>query len=144
MQYKIYKQFSMKNVEDVIKCDVKALLHFLKENHIYYSYMRKRFNNYHKNMKPKINTYIDLVNYILKEKNRYINSSLKEQLIIKNNFRELLIINDRLIMSCVLFASWADSPFEIADNSIEEYISWNNICRRFVKLKRLIYGNRQI
>ena len=58
----------MKTVEDVIKCDVKALLHFLKENHIYYSYMRKRFNIIHKNMKPNINRYIDLVNYILKEK----------------------------------------------------------------------------
>ena len=144
MQYKIYNQFSMNTVDDVIKCDVKALLHFLKENHIYYSYMRKRFNNIHKNMKPKINTYIDFVKYVLKEKHMYINSSLKEELIIKNNFRELLIINDRLIMSSVLFASWAASPFELADNSIEEDMLWHDICRRFVQLKRLIYGNRQI
>lgn len=134
----------MNTVDDVIKCDVKALLHFLKENHIYYSYMRKRFNNIHKNMKPKINTYIDFVKYVLKEKHMYINSSLKEELIIKNNFRELLIINDRLIMSSVLFASWAASPFELADNSIEEDMLWHDICRRFVQLKRLIYGNRQI
>lgn len=134
----------MKTVEDVIKCDVKALLHFLKENHIYYSYMRKRFNNYPNNMKPKINTYVDLVNFLLKEKHMYINSSLKEQLIIQNNFRELLIINDRLIMSSVLFASWAATPFEFADNAIEEDRSWNDICRRFVQLKRLIYGNIQI
>lgn len=130
----------LNHLYDVIHVDIKTLIHFLKEEHKFYPFLKKLCNT-NKNNKPQ--NYNEYYNFICNKSNIYISSVQNKNLMINNKWKEILIQNDKLLLSTILFATWSCEPLVLKNESQDENKVWCKATYDFIQLKKLIYGKLQ-
>lgn len=127
----------MKVMEDIVNLEIKLLIRFLKENHIFQLYFKKMWNENNYNA-PK--SLINYIKYINKEKLRYTNL-LPKYKIFEDKFHSIKFItsNETLFSDFKLFSHWTEYPLVLnKHSSIEEGFEWCRYKQNFIEFKKFL------
>lgn len=121
-------------LKTIITKDAKWLLHFLKETHLKTVYFNKMESCSYTPL--HINNYDRWLNRILSKSSYNIN--LYTLISNNNDFLKTLFECETLIKSPHLFAIWSNHPLLLSDTETDEILSWCEVSRDYMKLKKTL------
>ena len=120
-------------IEKYINQDMKFLLRFLKEKHIFKEYQKKFGNISAINNFTSYNNWLNFIKENLEEYCMFDDDSLNDE----NKY--YVFNNDKLISSEYLFSLWSKMPFVLNDDIYIESHTWEHYCSDFVTFKYFYY-----
>lgn len=127
----------MKVIEDILKLEIKLLIRFLKENHIFQQFFIKMLNENNYNAPKTLTSYIE---YIKNERFRYT-GFFPIYKILEDEYHtvKFVVSNESLFSDLILFCNWTDYPLVLSKRScLEEGFEWCNYTQKFIEFKKFL------